>query len=139
MLREYENPSNKVCVFGLIVTVQHIHTLVSCSCIYIYIYIYRERERERERERVGKILKLRICIWNWEIKNKTSRKIYVKLKYEIFLQWNTKFSLVFLVFHWRKISYFNFIYISALVLLFISKFHMHILKLARWFLLILKS
>ena len=107
----------------------HTHT----GFLFMYIYI------ERERERVGKILKLRICIWNWEIKNKTSRKINVKLKYEIFLQWNTKFYLVFLVFHWRKFSYFNFTYIFALVLLFISQFHMHILKLARWFLLILKS
>ena len=36
---------------------------------------------------------LRICISNKEIKSKTSGKIYAKLKYEIFLQWNTKFFL----------------------------------------------
>ena len=38
---------------------------------YIYIYIHN--------------------IWNKEIRNKTSGKIYMKTKYEIFLQWNTKF------------------------------------------------
>ena len=40
--------------------------------LYIYIYIY-------------------IYIWNYERKSKTSRKIYIKTKYQIFLQWNTKF------------------------------------------------
>ena len=35
----------------------------------------------------------RLCIWNEEIKSKTSRKIYMKTKYEIFLQWNTTFFL----------------------------------------------
>ena len=43
-----------------------------------------------------------------------------------------------LVFHWRKISYFVFIYIFPLVLLFISSFQIHNLELARWFLLTLK-
>ena len=40
-LKEYENSSNKLklCVFCLIVNVQHINTLVSCSYIYIYIYV----------------------------------------------------------------------------------------------------
>ena len=33
--------SNKLCVFCLIVTVQHKHTLVSCSYIYVYIYMYK--------------------------------------------------------------------------------------------------
>ena len=31
-----------------------------------------------------------IYIWNWERKSKTSRKIYMKTKYETFPQWNTK-------------------------------------------------
>ena len=34
-----------------------------------------------------------ICIWNEELKSETSGKIYVKTKYEIFLQWNTNFFL----------------------------------------------
>ena len=42
------------------------------------------------------------------------------------------------MFHWRKVSYFKFTYIFALVLLFISKFPIHNLKLGRWFLLTLK-
>ena len=37
VLKEYQNSSNKRCVFCLIFTMQHIHTLVSCSYIYIYI------------------------------------------------------------------------------------------------------
>ena len=43
-----------------------------------------------------------------------------------------------LVFYCRKISYFVFIYIFPLVLLLISSFEIHNLKLARWFLLTLK-
>ena len=35
----------------------------------------------------------RLCIRNKEIRSKTSRKIYMKKKYETFLQWNTKFFL----------------------------------------------
>ena len=43
-----------------------------------------------------------------------------------------------LVFHWKKSSYFVFIYIFPLVLLLISSFQIHNLELARWFLLTLK-
>ena len=43
-----------------------------------------------------------------------------------------------LVFHWRKISYFVFMSILPLVLLLISSFQIHILELARWFLLTFK-
>ena len=43
-----------------------------------------------------------------------------------------------LVLHWRKILYFYFTYISPLVLLLISYFHIDNLILARWFLLTLK-
>ena len=43
-----------------------------------------------------------------------------------------------LVFHWKKASYFVFIYIFPLVLLLISSFQIHNLELARWFLLTLK-
>ena len=32
----------------------------------------------------------RLCIWNEEIKSKSSGKIYMKTKYEICFQWNTK-------------------------------------------------
>ena len=51
-------------------------SILSCLCfllhIYIYIYIY-------------------IYIWNEEIRNNTSGKIYMKMKYEIFLQRKTNF------------------------------------------------
>ena len=40
-----------------------------------------------------------------------------------------------LVFHWRKVSYFVFIHIFPLVLLLISSFQIHNIKLARRFLL----
>ena len=33
----------------------------------------------------------RLCIWDEEVRSKTSWKIYMKTKYEISLQWNTKF------------------------------------------------
>ena len=44
-----------------------------------------------------------------------------------------------LVFHWRKISYFAFIYIFPLVLLLISSLQIHDLELARGYLLTLKT
>ena len=43
-----------------------------------------------------------------------------------------------LVFHWRKVSYFVFIHIFPLVLLLISSFQIHNLKLAQRFILTLK-
>ena len=33
----------------------------------------------------------KLCIWNEEIRSKTSGKIYMKTKYDFVLQWNTKF------------------------------------------------
>ena len=43
-----------------------------------------------------------------------------------------------LVFHGRKLLYFEFTFVFRLVLLFISIFPIHNLKLTRWFILILK-
>ena len=54
------------------------------------------------------------------------------------LRWPRTFWGERLVLHWISISYFKFTYIFPLVLLFISKFPIHNLKLARWFLLTLK-
>ena len=54
------------------------------------------------------------------------------------LRWPRTFWGEKLVFHWINISYFKFTYIFPLVFLFIFKFPIHNLQLARWFLLTLK-
>ena len=71
---------------------------------------------------------------------------YIATRFAEFIQFrqdpNCSRNIIFwrknLVFHWRKILYFVFIYIFPLVLLFIYLFQINNLKLARWFLLTLK-
>ena len=60
----------------------HIYIYIYIYYIYIYIYIY-----------------IHIYIWKEEIRSKTSRKIFMKTKYEIFLQGNTIFFLQKVLFH----------------------------------------
>ena len=60
-------------------------------CIYIYMYIYIHLKRGNIHTYI--YIYIYIYIWNEEIKSKTSGKIYMKTKYEIFLQWNIKLFL----------------------------------------------
>ena len=58
----------------------YIYVYIKSMRIYVHIYVKRNRRAS-----------LRLCIWHEEIRSKTSGKIYMKTKYETFLQWNTKF------------------------------------------------
>ena len=80
-LQEYRltNPK-KLTFLGKVVKVCHHISISQSQSVITYLYLYIS-------------LSLYVYIYIYIYICKTSRKIYVKTNYEIFLQWNTKFFL----------------------------------------------